>query len=744
MLNNVYTWNLDLLVFVGAIFLAAALCHWWLVRRDGAGLPKLAWGLVAGLMFVGVLTAVPAGRSEMNDRRNWLGALAPTLAAEVAEMGHESITPKTAPDDPTFLKIIAAQKRWLAANSNIADVYTFIYVPGTGWVIGVDSETDYNHNGIIDDDRETQTAVGEFYEEAIEDQQDLLAGKTIFSHEPYTDRWGTWVSATAPLKDASGKVYDALGIDYDSGLWLNTAMRSRSVPLVIASLMSLVVIVGVTATAALRREVRNRRQIEAALRASEAQLAQARQRDRSRLDELETAIDQRTSELKIAATHDKLTNLPNRAFFNDQLNAAMDRSKRDKTYKFALLFLDFDRFKVINDSLGHEYGDLLLKAIAGRLSRAVSGCTFATDKHTTIARLGGDEFCVLLGQIQSELDARAFAGELLEIFFSSYQLRDREVHSSASIGITVSMMGYERGEDMLRDADNAMYRAKFAGKGRYVVFDHQMHVDALMRLTIESDLRRAVERDELCLLYQPIVRITDGRMLGAEALVRWDHPTRGRVGPGDFIELAEETGLIQDIGRWVLNAACKQLAEWAVRYPDRPDLYVSVNVSRKELHTDYAETVRSTIERWGIEPSRLVLEITETALVREPETARTILEALRLIGCRIYLDDFGIGYSSLSCMANFALDGLKLDRSFLSDAKARRERVALVHAIITLARNLSLTFVAEGVETLDQIALLNTLECESAQGYYFSQPCSVTNIQIMLEAPLRESARDAA
>jgi diguanylate cyclase len=732
MLELIYNYYLDAIAFVLVATAGLALTNWWYRSRHGQSLSNPTFALIALITCGGVFTAVWSGQHEIDERREWYIGLAPLLAAESTALGHQFITADTTPDDPNYIALIEAQKRWISNNPAISDVYTRQKTPA-GWVLLVDSETDYDRDGHFTGEREARTAIGEFYG-ALAGADELAAGQASLTSSPSSDKWGTWISILTPMNDGRPDGSQAiLGIDFDAGDWIAHVLLNRSLPLVVAVLLNCIALYGATTTTMLRREVRVRREVEAALRASEAQLAAARARDRLRLDELETVVDQRTSELKIAATHDKLTGLPNRANFNDKLNSALERSKTDKKFKFAVLFLDFDRFKIINDSLGHEYGDLLLKAISGRLSRAMIESKFGRDPLSMIARLGGDEFCVLLCGIENEQEARTFAGVLLEIFFSSYQLRDREVHSSASIGITTSMMGYERGEDMLRDADNAMYRAKFAGKGRYVVFDQQMHVDSLMRLTIESDLRRAVERDELMLLFQPIVDIGTGQLRGTEALIRWNHPTRGRVGPGEFIELAEENGMIHDIGRWVLNAAVRQLAAWAKQFPDRDDLYVSVNVSRKELSPEYVEAVRAAIGRYGVNASRLVLEITETSLVREPQAARQVLDSLRKIGCRIYLDDFGIGYSALSCMSNFPLDGIKLDRSFLGDSRARRERIALVQAIITLARNLNLSFVAEGIETVEQIALLSTLECEFGQGYLFSQPVDAVKLAEMVE-----------
>lgn len=474
-------------------------------------------------------------------------------------------------------------------------------------------------------------------------------------------------------------------------------------------------------------------ELEVLIQERTAELEAARQRDRMRMDELETVVQRRTAELRQRATHDVLTGLPNRALLHDDLVKALDRAKREPGYRMAVLFIDFDRFKVVNDSLGHEAGDHLLRGIAERLKRVLRSddtLTLMETETTTAARLGGDEFCVLLSGLKRDEDAAIVADRILAELQHPYRIGDREVLSTASIGIAISSIGYERAEDLVRDADNAMYRAKAGGRDRYVIFDHTMHDEAMQRLTIESDLRRAVERDELRVMYQPIVSIDTGQVVGSEALVRWQHPQRGLIGPGEFVPIAEEIGIISQVGEWVLMESCRQLVAWQKMLPRAKALSVSVNVSGLQLADNlFARKVEQILAVTGINPADLVLEVTETAIVADVEAAAAMLQDLRDIGVRVSLDDFGTGHSSLSLLRQLPLTGLKIDQSFVRDAGGHRQYAAIVSAIISLVHNLNIDVVAEGVETLEQIALLQALGCAKGQGYLFSRPVKAADFE---------------
>ncbi len=335
----------------------------------------------------------------------------------------------------------------------------------------------------------------------------------------------------------------------------------------------------------------------------------------------------------------------------------------------------------------------------------------------------GDEFVILLDGVRQPADARAVADRLLEAFARPYQIGPHEVYSSASIGVVTSDMTEGTAADVLRDADTAMYEAKLAGKGRYIMFDRSMRQRCQSRLNIENDLRKAMERGQLFLMYQPIVSLETGQVHGFEALVRWRHPEHGLILPGEFMPIAEETGQIIPIGEWVLREACNQLARWQREDRSVRDWSINVNVSRVQLMLPgLAETIRQVLRETGIAPERLHLEITESVVMQDPQQATRILQSVKDIGVKIGLDDFGTGYSSLSCLHQFPIDVLKIDRSFVANIERGRDFAALIHAVVVLARNLGIGTIAEGIETIEQLSVLQTLDCQFGQGYYFAKP----------------------
>lgn len=430
-----------------------------------------------------------------------------------------------------------------------------------------------------------------------------------------------------------------------------------------------------------------------------------------------TERKQAEAQLLYNAFHDALTGLSNRALFMDRLGHALKIAQRRSDYVLAVLFLDLDRFKVINDSLGHQAGDQLLIALVSRLQP----CVRAGD---TVARLGGDEFAILLEDIKT-VDAAIEVGDRIrQQFQSPFNLNGQEVFTSVSIGIALSRSDCSSPVELLRDADIAMYHAK-TQKSCCVVFDSTMHDRAVTILQLENDLRRAISTSEFKLYYQPIVELTSGEVSGFEALIRWQHPERGWISPGDFIPVAEETGVIISIGYWVLREACRQLHSWHQRFATSPPLTMSVNLSARQFkELDLLEKIQTILLETGIDPSTLKLEITESVIMENAETAISVLTQLKKLGIKIYIDDFGTGYSSLSYLHRFPIDALKIDQSFISRMCVDNESAEIVQTIINLARNLNIGIVAEGVETLEQQERLNTMNHSNGlgQGYYFSRP----------------------
>ncbi len=447
-------------------------------------------------------------------------------------------------------------------------------------------------------------------------------------------------------------------------------------------------------------------------------------------DRIGRALRESKEKFRHAAFHDALTDLPNRNLFMETLKFALEKSKNNPNAEFAVLFLDINRFKTINDSLGHSMGDRLILHVAKRLATSVKEKDLA-------ARFSGDEFAFILNNVSRVEDAIAFAEHIKQKISAPFTLSGRQVFTSFSIGIAMGSADYQLSEDVLRDADIAMYHAKDAEKD-YVVFDKKMHQRAVTLLQLETDLRVALEQEQFCVYYQPIIGLDNMKLFGFEALVRWNHPKRGLVPPNEFIPVSEDTGLVIPLTLWILRKSCEHLVEWQRRCPSNKDLVVSVNLSGKHFaQKDLVEQVEKILTETGMNPACLKLELTESAMMDNAERVISMLKQLRALGVKLSIDDFGTGYSSLSYLHRFPIDTLKVDRSFVSAMEDGSENGEIVRTVIALAKTLRLDVIAEGIETIHQLHQLRILGCEYGQGYLFSRPVPLEEAERLLEDKAR-------
>ena len=463
--------------------------------------------------------------------------------------------------------------------------------------------------------------------------------------------------------------------------------------------------------------------------------------------EREVAVRRMAEEqLRHAAFHDQLTGMCNRDLLIDRLDRATERARRHKDYEFAVLFLDIDRFKEINDSLGHSIGDQLLVEAARRLEETLRSLDSLTmTECNTTARIGGDEFVVLIDGIKAPSDATAVAERLQEVLAKPFRLDEHEVFITASIGIATSELQYDSSEDLLRDADVAMYEAKDGGRARHELFNSQMHEQANRRLTLANDFRRAMDKLDFQVLYQPIVSLHAMKVCGFEALVRWQHPDRGLVSPLEFIEHAEETGQIIALGQWVLEKSCRQLMEWRRDLDLDPDFSVSVNVSKRQLSDQnlYAH-IQQVLADTGVPASCLKLEITESAIVANPEKLAGVLAHLKTLGVELHMDDFGTGYSSLSQLHRLPIDLLKIDREFMVTLSGDSDYTGVVQTIVMLAHQIGMKVTVEGVEYIERIDQLKAIGCDHVQGFVYSEAVDARTAATLIDMDVRKRPSRAA
>ena len=491
------------------------------------------------------------------------------------------------------------------------------------------------------------------------------------------------------------------------------------------------------------KEVLVRVKNQIALQLANAKISQLNQ-------ELEIRVQERTFELKSAnqklrreinerqriqqkliydSLHDGLTGLGNRSLLMERVEWTIKHAQRHPNYMYALLFIDLDRFKVINDSLGHSTGDQLLVAVANLLQKCLR-------ENDLVARLGGDEFVILLDGISSTEDATMIGDRIQQKLRSPFELKGQSIFTSASIGIVFNSPNYTSGAELLRDADIAMYYAKERGKARYEIFDRAMYYETLKLLELENHLRQAVKRNEFVLHYQPIIALNNSKLVGFEALIRWQHPTKGSISPVEFIPLAEDTGLILEIGEWLLKEACQQLKQWQQKFAQIPQiasLKMNVNIASQQLQQPgFIQKLDRILQETGLKGSCLRLEITESVLIDPEGGIQNTLKQIRERNIKLSIDDFGTGYSSLSYLRRFPIDNLKIDRSFIEHMNYDLENLEIVRVIITLAKTLGMDAISEGVETPQQLQQLKALGCEFGQGFLFSKPLPSVGVESML------------
>jgi diguanylate cyclase (GGDEF)-like protein/PAS domain S-box-containing protein len=788
------------------------------VLLGACGLLAVCAGVI-GLWFF-------ATASIRENYRHHLVTLAHVAALQVDAELHERLRHGGELNGPDYTRAVEPLRRLKTASPDIRFVYTTVLDgDAVRFVLDAEDPAEVDEDGL-----KVQSNIGDV---DPTDEPVLLAalrglvqGDEASTVEPYSSKWGSFMTGYAPIQDAAGRRIAVIGVDVNADVYIARTRQARRLALfglVPAALLVLALSLvyyrqrmrALGYARSLAREQARLRESEASFRSlfelspvgialndlATGQFLQANDallqssglsreellartywdvtpadysdEERAQLESMERTnrygpyekeyirkdgsrypvllsgikltdahgreviwsivqdISQRKAferELADAARRDKLTGLANRTQFMERLSHQVARAREGAPHPFAVLFLDFDHFKMVNDTLGHDAGDELLRQIAQRLRTTLRGGDDpATEaRGTLVARFGGDEFLVLLTELRTGADAERIAERLMNALAPSYTIMGRDVHSSASIGIVTSEQCLDSADAIVRNADVAMYEAKRAGRSCTVVFNEAMHVRLTRHMTIESGLRRAFGTDQLSLVYQPIIELETGRTVSVEALLRWMHPVLGPVPPAEFIPVAEQSGLIVPLGQWVLSQSCHMLADWRIRDPDGAPDSVSVNISRAELALGprLLARVRETLALTNLPAHCLQLEVTEREVMRDAEASLRLINDLRTLGVRLAMDDFGTGTSSLSCLRDYPFDVIKIDRSFVRDLASNQDVLAVIHATLTLVENLSMGSVAEGVEDATQVAVLQSLGCKFAQGYYFSRPVS--------------------